>query len=355
MFPVEVGNYNGYSDHRSIDAQAHFFHEIYSQIWNRKFAGIIVHSFSDWGVSIPIMTVDRVQQFTATAGVVDLYRQKRLSYDVLKARFNNEKPPVLMVGNFSPEHPASFVIIGLLIIFVFAVMYNLFRRFRENVVRSFLRPFNFYSDVRDQRMLSIFQTSVIGFVGSLSAALLVGNIMYFLRTDYTFDFLISLIVHSVWLKKWINYACWNPLANIAVLTLVFFGALLVFSLLLRIAAFFFKKQILLFDTYSVSMWAVLPVIMLAPFGLILYRLLEIPFLEILAIVIVGVFHIWVLTRLLKGSAIVLDVRPLFFYLGGFGILFFAVGWWMIGSDSRHETFSYLRYIADVWFFLRAFS
>jgi hypothetical protein len=355
MYPVEVGNYNGYSDPRSIDAQAHFYHELYSQIWNLKFAGIIAQSYSDWAVSIPIMSVDRIQQFTATAGVVDLYRQKRLAYDVLKARFNNEKPPVLMVGNFSPEHPASFVIIGLLIIFVFAVMYNLFRRFRENVVRSFLRPFNFYSDVRDQRMLSIFQTSVIGCIGSLSASLLVANIMYFLRTDYTFDYLISLIVHSTWLKQWINFASWNPLANIAVLTAVFFGTLLLFSLFLRIAAFFTKRPILLFDTYSVSMWAVLPVIMLAPFGLVLYRLLSIPSLEVIAIVTIGVFHIWVVTRLLKGSAIVLDVRPIFFYLGGFTALIFGLCAWLIASDGQHETLSYLRYLADVWYFLRAFS
>jgi beta-galactosidase len=355
MYPVEVGNYNGYSDPRSIDAQAQFYLEVFTEVWNNKLAGIIVHSFCDWGVSIPLMSVDRIQQFTATAGILDLYRQKRLAYDVLKARFNNEKPPVLMVGNYSPDHPASFVVIGLLIILIFAVMYNLFRRFRENVVRSFLRPHNFFSDVRDQRMLSLFQTSVVGFIGSLSAGLLLANIMYFMRSVYFFDALVSLFIQPVWLKQWVNYASWNPLANIAVLTACFFVLLLAFALLLRIVSFFSKKNILLFDSYSVSMWSVLPMIILSPIGLILYRMMEVPFLEILAVLTVLLFNVWIVSRLFKGSAIVLDIRPIFFYFGGFGLVILGLSGWLISLDNQHETFAYLRYVSDIWLFLHSFS
>ncbi|MBL0175021.1 MAG: hypothetical protein IPP94_07120 [Ignavibacteria bacterium] len=355
MYPVEVGNYNGYSDPRSIDAQAQYYLEVFTEVWNNKLAGIIVHSFCDWGVSIPLMSVDRIQQFTATAGILDVYRQKRLAYDVLKARFNNEKPPVLMVGNYTPDHPASFVVVGLLIILIFAVMYNLFRRFRENVVRSFLRPYNFFSDVRDQRMLSLFQTSVIGFIGSLSAGLLLANIMYFMRSAYFFDALVSLFVRPVWLKQWVNYAAWNPLANIAVLTVLFFVLLLAFSMLLRIASFFTKKNILLFDSYSVSMWSVLPMIILSPIGLVLYRVMEVPILEILAIITVGLFNVWILSRLFKGSAIVLDIRPVFFYFGGFGLVILGLSGWLVSLDNQHETFAYLRYLSDIWLFLHSFS
>ena len=103
------------------------------------------------------------------------------------------------------------------------------------------------------------------------------------------------------------------------------------------------------------MWAVLPVIMLAPFGLVLYRLLSIAVLEATALLAICVFHIWVITRLLKGSAIVLDIRPVFFYIGGFIALMFGMGAWILSSDGQHETLSYLRYLADVWYYLRSFS
>ena len=112
------------------------------------------------------------------------------------------------------------MIIGILIILIFAVVYNLFRRFRENVSRSLMRPYNFFADVRDQRMLSIFQTSMVGFIGSLAAALLFANLLYFWRMNILVDHVISQFVHGGWLKEWLNYAAWNPLENILLTTLV---------------------------------------------------------------------------------------------------------------------------------------
>ena len=166
-YPVQSGNYNGSSDPLSIDAQGQFFLDMYGEVRAKRFAGMIAHTFADWTVTIPLMSADRVYEFTNTSGIMDRWRMKRIAYDVLKAKFNNEKPPVVVTGKFDAEHPAAFVVIGIVLILLFAVVYNLFRRFRENVVRSFLRPYNFFADVRDQRMLSIFQTSVVGLLGAL--------------------------------------------------------------------------------------------------------------------------------------------------------------------------------------------
>lgn len=351
-YPVEVGNYNGYSDPRSIDAQAQYYLEIFAETMNRKLAGLFVHSFADWQLRHPVMSVDRVQQFTGTAGILDAYRQKRLAYEVLKARFNNEKPPVLMVGNYTPEHPASFVVVGILLILIFAIVYNVFRRFRENVVRAFMRPFNFFSDVRDQRMLSIFQTSVVGIIGSFGSALLCANLMYSWRTNIFADALIHQVVRTIWLKQWLNYAAWNPLSNLLVTGVILFLLLLIYAVLLRVAAFFMKRTITLFDSYSVSMWSVLPIIMLAPLGLILYRLMESPVLEFLALASNIVFHLWIFSRLLKGTAIVLDVRPGFFYIGGYAVAAAAVVFWILSLNAEYETLAYLRYLAHAWWYMQ---
>lgn len=348
MYPVQIGNYNGYSDARSIDAQGQFFLRMYKETRDLGYAGIVVHSFTDWSVSRPIMAVDRVHQFTATTGVVDRYRQKRIAYDVLKASFNNEKPPVLVTGNYEEEHPVSFVVIGILIILIFAVVYNLFRRFRENVSRSLLRPYNFFADVRDQRMLSIFQTSMVGFIGSLAASLLFANILYFWKTNILIDHVISQFVFSVWLKQWLNYAAWNPMENMLLVTAVLFVVLLLLTLLIRVVAFASRKKVFLFDAYSVSMWSVLPMIMLAPFGMVLYRLMDIPVLDVLSVLVYAVFHIWIVSRILKGIAIVFDVRPAFFYVGGYLLIVAGLAWWLLSLDGAYNIFAYLRYFADIW-------
>lgn len=353
--PVEIGNYSGYSDPRSIDAQAQFYLELYPVVREAKFGGVFVNAFSDISVLYPLMPFDRVQQYTATFGITDAWRQKRLAYDVLKSRFNNEKPPVLTIGNYSEEHPATFVVTGILLIIIFAVVYNLFRRFRENVVRSFLRPHNFFTDVRDQRMLSIFQTTMVGVIGSLSAALFQANLMYAWRTNYFVDLFVAQFVLPVWLKQWVNYAAWNPLANIVVTTVLMFIVLVVLSLLLRAVALLVRRTVLMFDAYSATMWSVLPMAMLAPFGMVLYRILGVAVLEVLAVLVWIVFQIWIISRLLKGSAIVLDLRPLYFYVAGFVVLVVGLGSWLWSLDGDFATFAYVRHITTMWSHMQGFA
>jgi beta-galactosidase len=349
-YPVEIGNYNGYSDQRSIDAQAHFYLEIYNLVSSKQLGGIIVHTFADYSVSVPLMSTDRVHEYTATFGVVDAFRLKRIAYDVLKSRFNREKPPVLVVGNYLEEHPSAFVIMGLVIIFLFAIVYNLFRRFRENVVRSFLRPHNFFTDVRDQRMLSIFQTSMVGVLGVLSFGLLISNLMFSWKTNVFFDALLYQFFPDTWLKQLLNFAAWSPLTSSSLISIILFLVLFVYSLLLRTVAFFLKKSVLLFDAYSVSMWSVLPVIMLAPLGMILHRIMDIPFFEAISVVLLLIFVLWIISRLLKGTAVVLDVRPLYFYIGGYAIITIALGVWLYSMNQDTALFSYLRYFFNIWSF-----
>ncbi|MDX9758054.1 MAG: glycoside hydrolase family 2 TIM barrel-domain containing protein [Bacteroidota bacterium] len=348
MYPVQIGNYHGYSDTRSIDAQGQFFLQMFKESRDLGYAGIVVHSFSDWAVSRPIMAVDRVHEYTATTGVVDRYRQKRIAYDVLKASFNNEKAPVLVTGNYEEDHPVSFVVIGILIILVFAVVYNLFRRFRENVSRSLLRPYNFFADVRDQRMLSIFQTSMVGVIGALSAALLLANFLYFWRMNILVDHVIAQFVHHGWLKQWLNYAAWNPLANTLLTALLLFVVLLIVALLIWFAAFVTRKKVFLFDAYSVSMWSVLPMITLAPLGMVLYRVMDVPVLDVVAVLVYVIFHIWIISRVLKGIAIVFDIRPVFFYIGGYVLLGAGLAWWLVSLNGEYSIFAYLKYFAAIW-------
>jgi beta-galactosidase len=347
-YAVETGNYNGYSDPRSIDAQAQFHLNMFRETRQYGFAGIVVHSFADYAVSKPIMTTDRIHEYTATVGIVDRFRQKRLVYDILKASYNNEKPPVLNSGKYDEIHPPAFVIVGIVIIFIFAVVYNLFRRFRENVVRSFLRPYNFFADVRDQRMLSIFQTSMVGLLGALSAALLYANFLFAWRSNVYIDHFISQLVHQYWLKQWVNYSAWNPLENLLVMSAMLFVLLLVYALFLRAAGFMTRKKVFLFDAYSVAMWSVLPMIMLAPLGMVLYRILELPIVEFFLLLLYVAFHIWIASRLLKGTAIVFDIRPVFFYLGGVFLLAGGGLIWLLSLDSDYLIFSYLRYFARLW-------
>jgi len=74
-------------------------------------------------------------------------------------------------------------------------------------------------------------------------------------------------------------------------------------------------------------------------------------LEAAAVVTLAVFLVWVYSRLLKGAAIVLDSRPVFFYIAGYAMVATGITVWLLSLDSSYETVAYLRYILDVWFYM----
>lgn len=344
---IQIGNNNGHSDPRSLDAQGQFYLDIFPLVSNNGFAGIIVHSFSDWMTGIPILNQDLFYQYFSTSGLVDQYRQKRIAYDVVKALYNNEKPPALVVGTYSESIPSAFVIAGLFILFVFAVVYNLFRRFRENVLRSFLRPYNFYVDIRDQRILSVFQTSVIALLGAVALGLFSMNLLYHWKSSYWFDFYLTQFVRIVWIKEWIHLCATYPLIGILIVSGVIFIGVLFYTFLIKLISLAFRKRILLFDAYSASGWSLLPVLLCAPIGMILHRMLDSPVIEYLSILTIVVFLIWILSRLFKGTAILFTIRPLYLYIIGSCLIVVAIVLWGYSLQESGRIFDYLRYAWDV--------
>jgi len=236
-----------------------------------------------------------------------------------------------------------FIITGILLIFGFALLYNLFKRFRENVVRAFMRPYNFFADIRDQRMLSTFQTTMIGLLGAVSASLFAVNMLYYWRFSFLFDFMISQFVRSAPGKEMINYCGWYPLAGIALGAVAAFALFLLFALFLRLFALILRRKLLLFDTFSVAMWSILPMIFLAPIGMILHRIMSIGAVDVLAAALFLALNVWVLARLFKGTAIVLDTRPAYAYAIGFPVLLALGAVWVVSLDTQYAIFDYIQY------------
>jgi hypothetical protein len=185
-------------------------------------------------------------------------------------------------------------------------------------------------------------------LGSLAAGLLFANVLFFWRDNMFVDLVLSQFVRGNGLKQWINFSAWNPLENMLVLTLLLFITLLILTFILRLVAFVARRKVLLFDAYSVTMWSVLPMIVISPLGMVLYRMMNVPVLEVLAVLVYVVFHIWIISRLLKGTAIVFDVRPVFFYLGGYVLLAAGLVFWLLSLDRDFAMFAYLRHFASIW-------
>ncbi|MDX9791178.1 MAG: glycoside hydrolase family 2 TIM barrel-domain containing protein, partial [Candidatus Kapabacteria bacterium] len=161
---IQIDNHNGYSDPLSVEFQAYNILNSFKIVEKNKGAGCIVNTFNDYLQNKPSLTTDNKLQYIHTSGLVDRNRRERLSFSTLQSLYNNEKEPLLNAGSFTRNTPVIYLIIGILLAILLIFLINRFKRFREYMFRSILRPYNFYADIRDQRIISSVQTVLLGII-----------------------------------------------------------------------------------------------------------------------------------------------------------------------------------------------
>lgn len=307
---VQLGNHGGYSDPVSIEAQAKYVSDVYNILLETGVAGGIYWAFSDYRTDRPILTVNNDDQSLATCGLFGRDRELRQAANMLGALFTNQKPPEVLIGDYTPPSTVLFIIVGIASAIAFLLLINNSRRFRENVFRSLSRPYNFFADIRDQRILSNVHTTVLGVVIAATYALIIASVCFYFRMDEGFDALLSAIVTSDGIKTILNYIIWRPGLSVAAFTVLFFVSLLAVAALIRVGAIFVRNRIFFNDAYTIAVWGALPVLLLIPVAMILYRILEWHDASamVLTIVLLGVF-LWMMYRILRGTSVVYDVRP----------------------------------------------
>ena len=339
---VQLGNHGGYSDPIAIEAQAKYISDIYGLIEQLGLAGGVYWSYNDYRTDRPLLTVNNDEQYIATCGVYGLDRDLRQGASMLTALYTDQKTPDVQIGEYSPPSTVPFIATGFACAIVFLMLINSSRRFRENVFRALLRPFNFFADIRDQRILSSFQTTVLGLVIAVTFAVISASLCYYYRMDEGFDVILSAIITSDLLKQFLNFIIWRPALSIISFTLFFFVLLLAVALLIRLCAAFVRNRIFFGDAYIIAIWGALPVLLLIPVAMILYRVLEAPGAGMIAFSVMVLILLWMLYRVLRGTAVVYDVRPLKVYgyaLGGMAVVLLLM---IVTSSETSATLSYLR-------------
>jgi hypothetical protein len=339
---VQLENHNGYSDPISVEAQAKYVSDIYNVLQEQPIGGGIYWAFNDYRTDRPILTVNNEKQYLATCGLFGLDRELRQGAAMLGALYTSQKTPDVLIGDYSPPSTFLFIAVGIICAFLFLLLINSSRRFRENVSRALLRPYNFFADIRDQRILSNLQTTLLGLVISATFAMIVASLCYYYRMDEGFDAIMSTAVSSDGIMEFLNFIIWRPWLSVISFTVLFFLLLLGVAALIRLCAVFVRNRIFFSDAYSIAIWAGLPVVILIPVGMILYRVLEAPSGGFAILMLIIIFILWLLYRVLRGTSVVYDVRPLNVY--GYALLSIAavVALMFVTSGATHATLSYLR-------------
>lgn len=312
--PVDHQNRNGYRDPRSQEHQARYYLQHIAAVKELGIAGACIAAFADWRGDRPMLTKPSGDRTVTPLGIVSANREKRLAMDVVRAQFQDVKYPAIPAGTYRVAFPAAHVITGLIIIIIFGYQYSYNRRFGEAVKRSFLRSYNFFADLRDRRDVPVLATLVLAACLAVTVAVVSSSILYHYRTDPVADALLSAIVVSDLVKEQINAAAWEPVRGIVLMSLLlmlFFGFL---SLLIKVIAWVARVKISLGRSWMVTIWGALPLIVLSPVGMSLFKIMESSVFVVPSLILVGVVVVWTGLRLLKAMSVVFDITPARTYL-----------------------------------------
>lgn len=341
---VQHGNSNGYADPLSQQAQARYFFQHYDVVQKANTDGAFAWSFNDWRGDRPALTVNSGDPWMHTMGIMSYDRQKRTAYEIVRSVFTEEKHSALLMGSTSSSAPIVYVLSGLVLLVGTAYLYNANRRFRDSLNRSMVNAYNFFADIRDQRVVTILHSTIVGLVVSAAGAIVVSSLLYHFRGSVALDNLLSMLLVSDGLKEDVVRLIRNPQLFVLVFTGVFFALALVACGALLLFAPLFKARLSLYHAYATTMWSITPLLILVPISMILYRLIESEAYVIPAVVVVLALLIWVLARLLKGVAIIVDSSPAKVYFVGALSLVVLFGGMYIYLDQTQSASDYARFL-----------
>ncbi len=338
---------HGYTDPLSLESQAQYIRDCYRECETINIAGEIIWAFNDYRAARQVLSTNSDDPFVCTAGIVDMQRRPRVAYLMLKALLNDEKEPLLKAGNHSEDAPFLFIAVGLMLGIIFLLLMSRFRRFREYIFRALLRPFNFYADIRDQRLLSTLHTIALGSIIAASIGLTCAVIFHFFRSDIRTEFLVVTLLQSNNLSGIVQPALWSPVLSLAAFSALTFFGFIVVAAILRTASIFLPEKIYFTDTLAIAVWCALPAILLLPVAIGLYKLLALYRSVFWLEFILATMWLWCGYRTLKAAAVVFDVRPIYVYAIGVAVLAIVVGSAAVFWLARTGAAPFLEYYRNV--------
>jgi hypothetical protein len=310
-------NHNGYSDPLSIDFQAYNISNCFKIAGENNFAGNIINSFNDYPLNKPSLITNYEDRELGAFGVFSRARVIRPSLKTVQALYNEETEPLLSAGSYDEKAPLSFLVITLILLAILFVMLGRIKRFREYFVRSLSRPYNFYADIRDQKIISYSHTIILAITISFTLAIYIVSMLYINRHNEILEFILSFFINATAIKNYLFEMIWNP--NMLVITIgsIVFVSFVVLAFLIKFIALLLKEKMYFTDALTTAVWSANPIIMLAVLNIINMKLLiAYPFSGVIFTILLAIFIIWTYIRILRAFSVIFDKPVVGIYIVG---------------------------------------
>jgi len=339
---VNAGNSDGYVNKFTFEAQAEYFDELIDNLTSNPLAGYFLNTMYDYHGEYSSLIAGYNRENLFHIGLCGEDRADiRLALKVISAKLHNAEKVTIPIGSKKDDSPMVFILFGIAFAIFLGGLVNSGRKFREDSSRALLRPYNFFADVRDQRLISVLQTNILAVLVSAVSGLLISNLLYYFRENLLFERSL-LSFGSRGLIKTTNYLAWHPIMSILWLSIASFVFLILLSLIVKAVSFFVRNRVYYSSAYFTVIWSFLPLVLLIPVGIILYRVLTVDIVNGYVFLALIIFTIWIFYRLMKGVYVIFDVNAGSVYFYSFLLIALVISTVVFYYEMSNSVIEYLQ-------------
>jgi len=342
-YTVNSGHNNGYANPFTYESQAKYFNDLIVSYKKPNNLGYFINTMFDYSGDYSSLSSGFSKNNLYNIGLISIDRKtKSMAYNVVYSKFNNTERVTIPIGNKTDQAPMLFIVFGLLLALGMGILVNSGKKFREDSSRALLRPYNFFADVRDLRMISGFHTGLLAFILAGTTSLVLSNLLFYFKTDYMFEKLLVFFGNPQIIKD-VSYLAWNPMMSIIWLTILSAAIFILLMGIIKLYSFAIKTRVFFSSIYFTVIWSFLPFALMIPLGIVLFRILnaDISNLNTYIFALIILFFIWAIHRLLKGIYVIFDLNSSKVYF--YSILTFLVvlGGFLLYYQLKYSLFYFL--------------
>ncbi|MHB1685987.1 MAG: sugar-binding domain-containing protein [Ignavibacteriaceae bacterium] len=338
---VNIGNSDGYVNDYSFEAQAKYFEDLFDYTENNPLAGFFINSMFDYRGDYASLSAGYSKENLYRLGICGEDRStNRLGYKVIYSKLHNTDRVTIPIGNKKDNSPMVFILFGLALAIALGVLVNSGRKFREDASRALMRPYNFFADVRDMRIMSSYHSTILALIIAATTSLILSNLLFYFRENVFLEkFLLSFGTNGI--IKTVSFLAWHPVQSLIWLTVIFIISLLVISAIVKAASFFVRNRVFLSSAYFAVIWSFLPLVLLIPVGIILFRSLNADVANLYIYAGLLIFALWIFYRLMKGIYVIFDVNAGSVYFYSILLIFLIAGGFLLYYQIKDSAFDYI--------------
>jgi beta-galactosidase len=335
-YPNYKGEASGYLVRNSNEAQAKYFDGVITLSQKAKLSGFFINSlFKYQGSFISLYAGYSIDQFYDFSVLELSKKTNSITYKLLYSRLNNGSKVTIPIGSRKDDNPIIFILIALFLSVVMAILINTKKKFREDATRALLRPYNFFSDIRDNRIISGIHSTLLMLIIAAAVSLLFTILFFYMRNSLLVE-KILLSFASRRIMETISFLAWNPQYCFIVLFVVTILKFAMLCIFIKIGSLFVKTRVPISSIYFTVIWAFLPLTLFLPVELVLFKVLAMQTFNSVVLGALVLFYLWLLFRLLKGIYVIFDVRPLVVYLYSFLFVVLLFGGILLKYQLTHS-------------------